>query len=281
MVYHRRTPLADVGFVRCHHCRKEQRIPKRCPDCEKSIVQLGAGTQRVETELRQTLQIPSEQIARLDADTTKKASDLHAMLERFGRGEIRVLLGTQMIAKGLDFPNVKLVGIINADTAIDLPDFRAAERTFQLVSQVCGRCGRSEGVAKAIIQTYNPDAPAIVLASNADYVQFSKQEIAFRQSSQVPPVTRMARCIIRDTNFEQAAGKADALADRLGELSNGEVVVSTAAACVLPRIADRFRFDVTITASTASELQTFLIRARKYIKIGRDIVVDVDPISLL
>jgi primosomal protein N' len=91
----------------------------------------------------------------------------------------------------------------------------------------------------------------------------------------------MARCIIRDTNFEQAAGKADALADRLGELSNGEVVVSTAAACVLPRIADRFRFDVTITASTASELQTFLIRARKYIKIGRDIVVDVDPISLL
>ena len=281
MVYHRRTPLADVGFVRCHHCSKEQRIPKQCPDCASSIVQLGAGTQRVETELRQTLQIPSEQIARLDADTTKKASDLHSMLDRFGTGEIRILLGTQMIAKGLDFPNVKLVGIIDADTAIDLPDFRAAERTFQLVSQVCGRCGRSEGVATAIIQTFNPDAPAIVLASKTDYVQFSKQEIAFRQSSHVPPITRMARCVIRDSNFEQAVGRADALADRLSDLAQGEVVVSSAAACVLPRIADRYRFDITITASTASALQSFLIRARKYITIGRDLIVDVDPISLL
>lgn len=281
MVYHRRTPLEDVGFVRCHHCGKEQRIPRQCPDCTKAIIQLGAGTQRVETELRQTLQIPSDQIARLDADTTKKASDLHTMLERFGRGDIRVLLGTQMIAKGLDFPNVKLVGVIDADTAIDLPDFRAAERTFQLVSQVCGRCGRSEGVAKAIIQTFNPDAPAIVLASKADYERFSNQEIAFRQSSQVPPVTRMARCIIRDPNFEQAAGKADALSDRLGSLANGEVHVSTAAACVLPRIADRYRFDVTVTAPDATTLQSFLTRARKFVNVGRDVVVDVDPISLL
>jgi primosomal protein N' (replication factor Y) len=281
MVYHRRTPLSDVGYVRCHHCSKEQRIPTQCPDCAKSIVKLGAGTQRVETELRQTLQIPSEQIARLDADTTKKASDLHSILERFGKGEIRVLLGTQMIAKGLDFPNVKLVGIIDADTAIDLPDFRAAERTFQLVSQVCGRCGRSEGVATAIIQTFNPDAPAIVLASKADYVQFSKQELAFRQSSHVPPITRMARCIIRDSNFEKAAGRADALADRLSDIAQGEVIVSSAVACVLPRIADRYRFDVTITATTASDLQSFLIRARSYISIGRDLVVDVDPISLL
>ncbi len=281
MVYHRRTPLANVGFVRCHHCSKEQRVPKQCPDCAKSIVQLGAGTQRVETELRQSLQIPSEQIARLDADTTKKASDLHTMLERFGKGEIRILLGTQMIAKGLDFPNVKLVGVIDADTAIDLPDFRAAERTFQLVSQVCGRCGRSEGVATAIIQTFNPDTPAIVLASKADYVTFSNQELAFRQRSQVPPITRMARCIIRDSNFELAAGRADALADRLRDFAQGEVTVSSAAACVLPRIADRFRFDVIVTASTASILQSFLIRARSHINISRDLVVDVDPIALL
>ncbi|MEE2912844.1 MAG: primosomal protein N' [Planctomycetota bacterium] len=281
MVYHRRTPLAEGGFVRCHHCSKEQRIPKQCPDCTKSVVQLGAGTQRVETELRQTLQIPSEQIARLDSDTKRKANDLHKMLERFRNGEIRVLLGTQMIAKGLDFPNVKLVGIIDADTAIDLPDFRATERTFQLVSQVCGRCGRSEGVATAIIQTFNPDAPAIVLAGKADYEKFSNKEILFRQDAQVPPITRMARCIIRNPNFEHAAGKAEALANRLSDLANGEVVVSSAAACVLPRIADRFRFDVTVTAQTAADLQSFLSRARKYIKIGRDVVIDVDPISLL
>ena len=151
MVYHRKKPLEEAGFVRCHHCGTEQRVPKVCPECEKKVIQLGAGTQRVEAVLRESLQIPSDQIVRLDSDTMQKSSELHAMLDRFGNGEIKVLLGTQMIAKGLDFPNVQLVGVIDADTSIDLPDFRSAERTYQLVSQVCGRCGRGSAKAKAII----------------------------------------------------------------------------------------------------------------------------------
>jgi len=281
MVYHRRKPLEEAGFVRCHHCGMEQRVPKQCPDCSKTVVQLGAGTQRVEAILRESLQIPDEQIARLDSDTTRKSSDLHVMLDRFGNGEIQVLLGTQMIAKGLDFPNVKLVGVIDADTAIDLPDFRAAERTYQLVSQVCGRCGRGEGIAKAIIQTFNPDASAIKLASKGDYQQFATTELAYRQSSQVPPVTRMVRFIIRDQQFERAAGRAESLYDKLQAIATDGIVISPAATCVFPRISDRFRFDVIVTAPTSKELQSFLKNARNTVTASRDLVVDIDPISML
>lgn len=281
MVYHRRKPLEEAGFVRCHHCSLEQRVPKQCPECEKNVIQLGAGTQRVEAILRESLQIPSEQIARLDSDTMRKSSDLHAMLDQFGKGEIKVLLGTQMIAKGLDFPNVQLVGVIDADTAIDLPDFRSAERTFQIVSQVCGRCGRGKGTAKAIIQTFSPDAAAIALASKGAYEQFATAELAFRHSANVPPTSRMVRFIVRDPNFENAAGRADSLAERLQSFAEDGITISPAATCVLPRIADRFRFDVIVTAPTSKQLQSFLARARKSVSASRNLVVDIDPISML
>jgi primosomal protein N' (replication factor Y) len=281
MVYHRRKPLEEAGFVRCHHCAMEQRVPKKCPECGRKIIQLGAGTQRVEALLRETLQIPSEQIARLDSDTMRKSSDLHAMLDRFGKGDIKILLGTQMIAKGLDFPNVQLVGVIDADTAIDLPDFRAAERTYQIVSQVCGRCGRGEGIAKAIIQTFSPEAGAIKLASQGAYEQFATAELSFRQSSQVPPATRMVRFIIKDNNFEQAACRADSLADRLRSIADDGIIISPPATCVFPRISDRFRFDVIVTSPTSKQLQSFLTSARKTVSASRDLVVDVDPISML
>jgi len=281
MVYHRRKPLNDAGFVRCHHCATEQRVPKQCPDCSKKIIQLGAGTQKVEAVLRDSLQIPTEQIARLDADTTRKANDLHAMLDKFGEGKIRILLGTQMIAKGLDFPNVQLVGVIDADTAIDLPDFRASERTYQLVSQVCGRCGRGSGDATAIIQTFSPEAPAILLASKTDYETFANNEIAFRQSANVPPISRMVRFIIKDLSFEQATGRADSLLERLRAIGGNGVTISDAGACVIPRIADRFRFDITVTATTSQSLQNFLLEARKTVQPSRDLSIDVDPISML
>jgi primosomal protein N' (replication factor Y) len=281
MVYHRKKPLEQAGYVRCHHCCAEQRVPKQCPDCSKKVIQLGAGTQRVEATLRESLQIPSEKIARLDADTTRKASELHAMLDRFGSGEIQVLLGTQMIAKGLDFPNVRLVGIIDADTAINLPDFRASERTYQLVSQVCGRCGRGEGEATAIIQTFSPEAPAIILASKTDYETFARDELQFRQQALVPPVTRMARFILKEHSFDLAAGRAKSLEDRLRSIGGEGIAISEAAPCVLPRLADRFRFDITVTASTSKALQEFLSVARKNITPSRELSIDVDPISML
>jgi primosomal protein N' (replication factor Y) len=281
MVYHRRKPLEQAGFVRCHHCGTEQRVPKQCPDCNKQVIQLGAGTQKVEATLRDSLQIPYDQIARLDGDTSRKASDLHTILDRFGAGEIRVLLGTQMIAKGLDYPNVQLVGIVDADTAIDLPDFRACERTYQLVSQVCGRCGRGDADATAIIQTFSPKAPAISLASKTDFESFAATELNHRVNSLVPPATRMVRFIIKDRSFENTLGRADSLANRLRTQQVDGVTISTATACVIPRIADRFRFEITATASTSKTLQAFLAMVRKSIKPSRDLTIDVDPISML
>jgi len=283
MVYHRRKPLEEVGFVRCHHCAKEQRVPKICPDCTKPVIRLGAGTQRLEAIIRETIPLPSNQIARLDTDTTRKISDLHDTLDRFTRGEIRVLLGTQMIAKGLDVEGVTLVGVIDADTAIDLPDFRASERTFQLVSQVCGRCGRGSREAKAIVQTYNPQAPAIVLASEGKYEEFANRELRLRQETGLPPTSRMVRFVVRDDEFERTAGRADALYERLLSIASPSIQITPAAPCVLTRIADRFRFDVTASATTARELQQFLedARQKKYIGNNRDLAIDVDPVSML
>ena len=283
MVYHRRKPLEETGFVRCHHCGKELRVPRSCPDCGKSVVRLGAGTQQLEAVIRETIPLPSDQIARLDTDTSRKRGDLHTTLERFGNGEIRVLLGTQMIAKGLDVPGVTLVGVIDADTAIDLPDFRASERTFQLVAQVCGRCGRGSREAKAIVQTYNPESPAIVLATKGQYAAFAERELSLRQETGLPPTSRMARFVVRDDEFETTAGRADSLFQRLSSIASSDVFLTTAAPCVMTRIADRFRFDVTATAATARALQQFLATARslQYIENNRDLAIDIDPISMM
>ncbi|HJN72211.1 MAG TPA: primosomal protein N' [Phycisphaerales bacterium] len=283
MVYHRRKPLEEVGFVRCHHCAKEQRVPKSCPDCSKPVIRLGAGTQKLEAIIRETIPLPDDQIARLDTDTARKSSDLHSTLDRFTRGEIRVLLGTQMIAKGLDVAGVTLVGVIDADTAIDLPDFRASERTYQLVAQVCGRCGRGSGNAKAIVQTYNPEAPAIVLAAQNKYEEFASRELQLRQETGLPPSTRMVRFVIRDDTFEVTAGRANALYERLMSIVPPAIQLTAAAPCVLTRIADRYRFDLTASAPTARELQHFLgdARGRQYITNNRDLAVDVDPVSML
>ncbi|MDP6541381.1 MAG: primosomal protein N', partial [Phycisphaerales bacterium] len=282
-VYHRRKPLEEVGFVRCHHCSKEQRVPKSCPHCEKCVIRLGAGTQRLEAVIRETIHLPGDQIARLDTDTSRKRADLHKTLEKFSRGDIRVLLGTQMISKGLDVPGVTLVGVIDADTAIDLPDFRSSERTYQLVAQVCGRCGRGTKEAKAIVQTYNPESPAIVRAANNQYVEFASDELRIRQETGLPPTSRMVRFVVRDDNFETTAGRADSLFERLSSIAPPSIELTRPAPCPLTRIADRFRFDVTATAPTAEELQQFLslARSRRFVENNRDLVIDVDPVSMM
>jgi primosomal protein N' (replication factor Y) len=188
-----------------------------------------------------------------------------------------------MIAKGLDVAGVTLVGVIDADTAIDLPDFRASERTYQLVAQVCGRCGRGSGNAKAIVQTYNPEAPAIVLAAQNKYEEFASRELQLRQETGLPPSTRMVRFVIRDDTFEVTAGRANALYERLMSIVPPAIQLTAAAPCVLTRIADRYRFDLTASAPTARELQHFLgdARGRQYITNNRDLAVDVDPVSML
>lgn len=176
----------DTKTLNCHYCGRTQQIPHRCPNCQSNQIRYyGSGTQKVEAELLELF--PDARVLRMDVDTTKKKGAHERILTAFGSGEADILLGTQMIAKGLDFPNVTLVGVINADTALNLPDFRSSERTFQLLTQVAGRAGRADKAGEVLIQTFNPDHYAIKLAGTHDYEAFYKQEMDFRRKLNYPP----------------------------------------------------------------------------------------------
>lgn len=176
----------DSRSMNCHYCNFQKPIPQVCPNCQsRAIRYYGTGTQKAYDELQELL--PNARILRMDVDTTKKKGAHEALLEKFGRQEADILLGTQMIAKGLDFPNVTLVGVLNADTALNLPDFRSSERTFQLLTQVAGRAGRADKEGEVIIQTYNPNHYAIAFAKNQDYEGFYQYEMGIRKSLGYPP----------------------------------------------------------------------------------------------
>lgn len=176
----------DSRSMNCHYCNFQKPIPQVCPNCQSRAVRYyGTGTQKAYDELQELL--PNARILRMDVDTTKKKGAHEALLEKFGRQEADILLGTQMIAKGLDFPNVTLVGVLNADTALNLPDFRSSERTFQLLTQVAGRAGRADKEGEVIIQTYNPNHYAIAFAKNQDYEGFYQYEMSIRKSLGYPP----------------------------------------------------------------------------------------------
>lgn len=288
MVEHRDRTLPAGGFVRCHHCGSEQRVPTGCPDCGKRPARLGLGTQRVEEELAARIPalVAGETLVRVDSDTVRQATEMHGILERFGDGAIRVLTGTQMLAKGLDYPNVRLVGVVNADTAINLPDFRAAERTYQLVSQVAGRCGRSTDPARAglvVVQTYNPDAPAIRYAAAHDFEAFAASELDDREGAMLPPFARMVRIVVRDPDPAAAENAARRLATDLGTIADPGVMLGEAAPCPITRVAGRFRWDVEMRASAAVPLQRTLARARNegIVVPGAAVAVDVDPAAML
>jgi primosomal protein N' (replication factor Y) len=176
----------DTKTMNCHYCGFQKGIPQTCPNCQsRSIRYYGTGTQKAYDELQEIL--PEARILRMDVDTTKKKGAHEDLLERFGRGKADILLGTQMIAKGLDFPNVTLVGVLNADTALNLPDFRSSERTFQLLTQVAGRAGRADKKGEVLIQTYNPNHYAITFAKEQDYEGFYRYEMGIRKNLGYPP----------------------------------------------------------------------------------------------
>jgi primosomal protein N' (replication factor Y) len=273
------------AYVRCHHCLCEQRLRSNCPECGRAINVFGLGTQRVEEELHRKFPalVDGDTMQRVDSDTMRRATDFHETLDRFARGELRLLLGTQMIAKGLDFPGVRLVGVINADTAINLPDFRAGERTFGLVSQVAGRCGRGVDPGRVIVQTFQPEAPPIRLAADHDFVGFATQELADRESYGLPPATRLARLVVRDADHPRCTERAQALASALGALAGDAVRVRGPAPCPIARISGRHRWQVELLADGPGPLQRVLAAARDRAIIvpGADLAVDVDPLGLL
>jgi primosomal protein N' (replication factor Y) (superfamily II helicase) len=287
VVYHKDTRLPTGGYVRCHHCDAEQMLVTTCPDSGHKVTVFGLGTQKVEEELIQ--KFPGIKVARMDSDTMRSARDYQHTLDRFRAGQIDVLLGTQMIAKGLDFPGVRLVGVISADTALHLPDFRASERTFQLISQVAGRSGRSEHLGKVVVQTFSPDDPAIVLAAQHDYETFAHREIALRADVGLPPVTRMARIVIRDRDHMACYENAKTLARHLEaanrELSTG-IRMRGPMPCPIARIADHHRQQIELIAAppnAAGKLQKLMtaLRNSKLLISDARTAVDVDPVALL
>jgi primosomal protein N' (replication factor Y) (superfamily II helicase) len=287
VVYHKDQRLPAGGYVRCHHCDTEQLLITTCPDSGHKISVFGLGTQKVEEELIQ--KFPGVRAARMDSDTMRNARDYQQTLDSFRAGEIDVLLGTQMIAKGLDFPGVRLVGVISADTSLHLPDFRASERTFQLISQVAGRSGRSEQLGRVVVQTFCPDDPAITLAAAHDFDTFAQREIALRAEVGLPPISRMARIVIRDKDHVAGYENAKKLARHL-EAANRElgteVRMRGPMPCPIARIADHHRQQIELIAAppnAAAKLQKLMtaLRNSKLLISDATTAVDVDPVALL
>jgi primosomal protein N' (replication factor Y) len=278
LTYHRR----DRRLL-CHYCGWAERVPEQCPKCDADYLQfVGAGAEKVEDELRTSF--PEARIARLDRDTVGGRHDLEAILGGFREGAYDILVGTQMIAKGHDIANVTFVGIVNADIGLGLPDFRAAERTFQLLTQAAGRAGRGSIPGKVFIQTNNPDHWAIRLAAEQDYGKFYERELEFRRLMRYPPFVALANLLVRHTDQREALRMATEIGDLLTPAPEGMKVLGPAEAPV-PRLKSEFRYQMLIKSSSRMLLGETLQRIRRRALDRRwpatAVVIDVDPVSLL
>ncbi|MGI9456000.1 MAG: replication restart helicase PriA, partial [Aeoliella sp.] len=225
MVYHR-----QANYVACHWCDYHEQPPTHCPDCKDANIRYGGfGTQKLEAEVR--ARFPNAALLRMDSDSMRRPGSHELALDAFRRGDMQILLGTQMIAKGLDFPNVTLVGVVNADTALHWPDFRAAERTFHLVTQVAGRTGRGEQGGRVLVQTLSPDHPALIAAMKHDYQAFAANELPERKELGYPPFGRMARVIVRGPNDEIALAMAENMSSVIRAVRPQAGTVSGPAPC--------------------------------------------------
>ncbi len=278
MTYHRWGNVAQ-----CHYCGRRETPPPKCPMCGLPIQQVGRGTQRLEEEIRS--KYPEARIARMDSDTMQSAEAYARVLHAFGEGTIDVLLGTQMIAKGLDFPNVTLVGILNADTALHQPDFRSAERTFQLIAQVAGRAGRAEKPGRVILQTFMPKAAAIRFAVRHDYEAFAADEMEHREMLTLPPFGRLARLLIRGKKKDRVLQAADTL----GSMLNAAIAATGPEVRMLgptdpphPKLAGEFRQHALLKGKTAIEVHKVLQHFRHHWQpiSGTHLIIDVDPWSI-
>lgn len=272
----------------CHYCLHGEALHAQCPQCSAATLrQRGLGTQQVERVLGE--RFPAARIARMDVDTTSGKWAHAEILGRVGRGEVDILLGTQMIAKGLDFANVTLVGVIDADVGINLPDFRASERTFQLVAQVAGRAGRGPKGGEVVVQTRVPTHHALTAAVTHDYESFAAEELASRQSPAYPPTVRLANIVISATREDAAAEAATAAGEwfvrALAQFPAGVIEVIGPAPCAIDRIKDRWRWHLVVRASRPSVLtrvaRRFLTAFDAGSGAGLRITFDRDPVSLL
>jgi primosomal protein N' (replication factor Y) len=274
----------DYGFAVCHYCGAQTLVPEKCPLCGGGFAMIGFGSQRLEGEL--VRKFPQARISRVDSDSMA-GRDYYRVLKDFSDGKIDILAGTQMLAKGLHFPNVTLVGIISADTSLYLPDFRASERTFQLISHVAGRTGRSVKKGVVFVQTFLPDQPAIQFALKNDFEGFIKEELKHRRACNLPPFWRLAALIMRDRNFDKLQTASDVIREKVDNIikqDNLKVIVRGPMPAVISRIQRFHRMQIIIQAPKAETMQTVftnlraeLWRVRPAVKIA----IDIDPVNLL
>ncbi|PEC49780.1 primosomal protein N' [Bacillus sp. AFS077874] len=249
--------------LKCHYCGYETYMPKQCPSCQSEHIRFfGTGTQKVEEAITKTY--PEARVIRMDNDTTSRKGAHEKMLKQFGNGEADILLGTQMIAKGLDFPNVTLVGVLAADSSLHLPDFRASERTFSLLTQVSGRAGRHEKPGEVVIQTYSPEHYSIELAKTQDYVAFYEEEMKIRRSFRYPPFYYLVLISIAHNDLIKTVKVSEQIAGYLREyLSEGSIVLGPVASPIA-KIKDHFRYQCVIKYKSEPALYDVLNRIQQY-----------------
>ena len=265
----------------CHFCDTELERIAACPTCRKPLYYGGIGTERLEREVR--MAFPERSIRRMDSDTMRGHGSHEKVLGAFKAGEVEILLGTQMIAKGLDFPNVTLVGVVDADTALHLPDFRAAERTFQIVTQVAGRTGRGDRAGKVLVQTFCPDVAAIAHARRHDYQGFVEGELVDRQKLGLPPFGRLVRLIARGEDASAVKAYLETLHQALLEARPSVVAITAVVPAPVEKIRNLYRFHLRMRCPSPKPLQDLLraIPPRFPPPGGIELAIDVDPIGML
>ncbi len=273
----------DFGHAICHHCLAQTLVPRNCPLCGKAMTMIGLGSQKLEEEL--AAKFPEARVRRVDSDSMA-SQDYYRLLRQFGQGRIDVLAGTQILAKGLHFPNVTLVGVISADTCLYLPDFRSNERTFQLISQVAGRAGRSEKPGTVFVQTYFPEQPAIKFALRQDFDGFVREEMKHREICTLPPVWRLATIVMRDPTYDRLETAANAMRqriDRIVEQNDLQVKVRGPMPAVISRIQRFHRVQIVVQAPDAAVMGRLFasLRASAPIRPAVKIAIDIDPVNLL
>ena len=268
--------------AQCHYCNYSARVPGVCPLCAAPYLeQAGFGTERVEAEIRS--RYPEARIARMDRDAVRRKGALGSLLARFSDGEIDILVGTQMIAKGHDFPRVTVVGVISADVGLGVADFRASERTFQLLTQVAGRAGRGEQPGEAIIQTLYPEHYSVQLACRQDYPAFYERELRFRQAMRYPPAVSVINAIVRGRTFAAAMDDAADLAARMRQREEpGEFRVLGPAPAPLGKLRGEYRAQLLMKSPNRRKMREALQAAiANRPELARRTTIDVDPLSVL
>ena len=271
-----------MARLSCHLCGHTAAVPKKCPECGKdSLIYAGFGTEKVESTVSHLF--PKANVRRMDADSMTRKEAYRETLRNFRTGKIDILVGTQMIAKGLHFPNVTLVGIINADLALHLPDFRAGERTFQLLTQVAGRAGRGETAGEVFVQTYTPFSPSIQFARHHDFAGYFQQELEFRERCDFPPFKHAILITVRSAHEGRAKLSAETLVRRLKESLGSEFILGDTTPAPLEKLQGQFRFHILLRGEAIMRLSRLARETLDKLPLPEDVIatVDVDPYQLL